>query len=524
MTDHDQLPAGGKRRRAAPTPPAPRREVPNTAAAIQAAMGASAPPVTSLAMATRHAVDSTRYRAAERDAAQQSTMAMDYGLNRNATDALSFVDATGWPGFQTLAMLAQLPEYRAMHETLADEAVRTWGEVHSSSEDPDADDKVERIREEFERLGVRNLVRAAVIHDQAYGGAHILPRIEDKSGSPLPVDTPLLLSPTFVAKGSLKSLATAEPLWVSPAAYNANDPTARDFYKPSSWMMLGTRVDASRVFTVVSRPVSDMLKPAYSFRGVSMSQLAMPYVDNWLRTRQSVSDTVKQFSVTYLLTDLSQLLAPGGQQSLHDRVTLFNLNRDNRNLAVVDRETEEFAQINTPLSGLDALQAQAQEQMSAVSHIPLVKLLGITPAGLNANSDGEIRVWYDFVAGYQSHNLTPLMNWLLQLVQLSLFGEIDPALRWDWSPLFELNDLELADVRQKNADTELRYMEAGVLSGEMVQKRLQLDPNSGYSGILAELDPEAEADALAERMMGAAAQNTEPTGEGGDSADADPEA
>lgn len=523
MTDHDHLPAGGKRRQ--PPSPRPRREVPNTTAAIQAAMSASAAPVTSLAMAARHTVDAGNYRAAEREAAQQApALAMDYGLNRNAVDALSFVEATGWPGFQTLAMLAQLPEYRAMHETLADETVRTWGEVQSSSEDPDADEKLERIREEFERLGVRNLVRAAVIHDQAFGGAHILPRIEDKTGSPLPSDAPLLLSKAFVAKGSLKSLATVEPLWVSPAAYNANDPTARDFYKPSSWMMLGTRVDASRVYTLVSRPVSDLLKPAYSFRGVSMSQLAMPYVDNWLRTRQSVSDTVKQFSVTYLLTDLSQLLAPGGQQSLHDRMTLFNLNRDNRNLAVVDRETEEFAQINTPLSGLDALQAQAQEQMSAVSHIPLVKLLGITPAGLNANSDGEIRVWYDFVAGYQSHNLTPLMNWLLQLVQLSLFGEIDPALRWDWSPLFELNDLELADVRQKNADTELRYMEAGVLSGEMIQKRLQLDPNSGYSGILAELDPEAEAAALTERMLGAAAQNTEPTGEGADSADADPEA
>ncbi|WP_241502645.1 anti-CBASS protein Acb1 family protein [Bombella intestini] len=42
----------------------------------------------------------------------------------------------------------------------------------------------------------------------------------------------------------------------------------------------------------------------------------------------------------------------------------------------------------------------------------LVKLFGITPNGLNASSEGEIRVFYDEIAAFQENNL--------QLVQLPL--------------------------------------------------------------------------------------------------------
>lgn len=463
----------------------------------QAAQGTT--PVTSMALAQAEPVDAERYTARERSAAK-ATHAMDYGLNRNATDALSFVDATSWPGFQSLALLAQLPEYRSMHETLADETVRTWGKITSTSEDDEATDKITKLTQALDRYKIRSLIRQVTIHDQAFGGAHVFPRLKN-AGADLPADAPLLLKPEFVKQGCLESFVAVEPLWVTPNAYNATDPTKPNFYKPSSWYMLATVVDATRLYTVISRPVSDMLKAAYSFRGVSMSQLAMPYVDNWLRTRQSVSDTVKQFSVTYLAADLSQMLQPGGAYSLMDRAQLFNVYRDNRNLALIDKTQEEFGQVNTPLSGLDSLQAQAQEQMAAVSHIPLVKLTGITPAGLNANSDGEIRVWYDYVAGYQSHNLTPLMHWILQLIQLSEFGAVDPGLSWDWNPLYELDDKELAEVRYKNADTDRILIEAQVIDGAMAQKRLAADRTSGYSSIIGERDDLDEVETLANRIL-----------------------
>lgn len=514
---------------AAPAPaapaPKPRVEVPLQALQQAAAVDPKRTTHTSLGLATAVPVEAERYSERERGAAKE-VLAMDYGLsaNRNARDALSFVEATGWPGFPTLSLLAQLPEYRTMHETLADEVVRTWGQIASTSKDEMAADKILQLTQKLEQFKVRSLIRLAVIHDQAYGGAHVFPHLK-AGGAALPADTPLLLEPSFVTRGCLQGFSCVEPMWVTPNAYNAIDPTKANFYKPETWYMLSTIVHSSRLFTMISRPVGDMLKAAYSFRGISISQLAMPYVDNWLRTRQSVSDTVKQFSITYLKTDMSQLLAPGGAQSLDMRLQLLNLNRDNRNVGVCDFTNEEFAQINTPLSGLDALQAQSQEQMSAVSHIPLVKLLGITPAGLNANSDGEIRVWYDFVAGYQAHNTGPLMEWILDLIQLSEYGEIDPGLSWEWNPLYELDAKELAEVRNKNAETDRIYAELQVIDGDIIADRLAGDPTSGYAGTLGERDELDEVEDLAKNMINASAnpQPQEPTNDP-DADESDPEA
>jgi phage-related protein (TIGR01555 family) len=428
----------------------------------------------SMIAATPYKVDEARYSTVEKRAAE---MAMDF--NGTTTNALTFTESQGFPGFPALALLAQLPEYRSMHERLADECIRKWGKPTSSGESDST--KVAQIVAELDKLDIKSAIRQMVIHDQAFGGAHAYFKLK---GDDDLREIALVMKPISVPQGAFMGLRVIEPYWVTPNAYNSIDPSAADFYKPSSWFMIGQEVHASRLQTIVSRPVPDMLKPSYSFRGVSMSQLAAPYVDNWLRTRQSVSDAIKQYAVSGVKMDLQQMLSPGGASDLRNRIELLNRYRDNRNLLAVDMATEEFFTVATPISGLDALQAQAQEQMSAVCHIPLVVLLGITPTGLNASSEGEIRVFYDYVSGYQSNVLHAIMLNILRIIQLSLFGEIDESISWKWEPLHELTSLEAADKRAKDADTDSKYVEMGVVAPETVMRRLNDDPDSGYSGLL----------------------------------------
>ena len=197
-------------------------------------------------------------------------------------------------------------------------------------------------------------------------------------------------------------MVPVEAVWTTPAGYNALDPAAPDFYKPSSWFMLGQEVHASRLMTVVTRPLPDILKPAFNFAGMSLSQLAEPYVDNWLRTRQSVADLINNFSTTALKTSMDQILQGDDDGAdLLNRADLFTATRSNKGLMLLDMEREELVQINTPLSGLHELQAQSQEHMCSVSRMPAIILTGISPSGLNASSDGEIRIFYDWIAAQQ---------------------------------------------------------------------------------------------------------------------------
>ncbi|MFI2901344.1 DUF1073 domain-containing protein [Klebsiella aerogenes] len=453
--------------------------------ALQLAAELTAEPLSpSMRRAEKYETDMQNYSTAERKAAEH---AMDF--NGTSMNALTFITRTGFPGFPTLSLLTQLTEYRTMHETLADECIRKWGHVKASDSTPP--EVLEKIESEIKRIDMKSVVRQLVIHDQAFGGGHAYFKLR---GDDKHRDTPLVLRPGTVRQGSFEAVRVVEPYWVTPNNYNSIDPTAADFYKPSTWWMLGTEVHASRLQTMISRPVPDMLKPTYSFRGISLTQLAMPYVDNWLRTQQSVSDTVKQFSITGVKTDLQQYLQPGGATDLVNRAALFNQMRDNRNIAFLDMTTEEFFQINTPLSGLSDLQAQAQEQQCAVSGQPLVKAFGITPSGLNATSDGEIRVWYDRVAGYQARTITPIMETVLRLIQLSLFGEIDESIFWEWEKLHELTALEDADRQYKEAQTDQIYVELQTVTPQQVSKRLNNDATSMYSGTLQSDDLEDVAD------------------------------
>lgn len=406
----------------------------------------------------------------------------------------------GFPGYPYLAQLSTRAEFRAMASALSTEMTREWIELTSKDDEDGENVKLKEIEEEFKALGIRETIQRAVEHDCYFGRAQIFVDCCPEESR----DTPLVLSPKTVRQGSLKRVTAVEAMWTTPSAYNSNDPIAPDFFKPSRWFMLGKEVHASRLMTVITRPLPDLLKPAFNFGGMSLSQLAEPYVDNWLRTRQSVADLINNFSTSVLSTDMGQLLGedpddPAAGQGLMNRAALFTSMRSNKGLMVLDKDREELTQVNTPLSGLHELQAQSQEHMCSVSRMPAIVLTGISPSGLNASSDGEIRIFYDWIAAQQEAHWRAPVETILQLVQLSKYGEIDPNIGFTWKPLYQMTPTELADIRVKDSQAAATYITNGVIDPSEERERLARDPDSGYQALDTSLvivqptdDPEPE--------------------------------
>jgi phage-related protein (TIGR01555 family) len=393
---------------------------------------------------------------------------------------------TGFPGFPYLVSLTTRPEYRAMASSLSTEVTREWIEFCYTGSDPSSKEKIKKIEDEFKRLNVREAIGLAVQHDCFFGRAQLFIEIDGSDR-----ETPLILNPRAVRENSLRRVTPVEASWTTAASYNSIDPSAPDFYKPDMWFMLGQRVHSSRLLTIVTRPLPDMLKPVFDFSGMSLSQLAEPYVDNWLRTRQGVADMIDMYSTTALATDMSQFLQ--GSDDAHEitkRADVFTAMRSNKGLMLLDKEREELIQINTPLSGLHELQAQAQEHMCSVSRIPAIILTGISPSGLNASSDGEIRVFYDWVAAQQEAYWRKPIEIILKLVQLSLFGEIDARIDFLFKPLRQLTSKEEVEIEEMKSRIDSAYIDRGVLSPGDAREKLGSSPHSGYEGIglLEEID------------------------------------
>ena len=397
----------------------------------------------------------------------------------------------GFPGFPYLAQLTTRAEYRQIASCLATELTREWIEFTSKqNDDTDTSEKIKAIEDEFKRLDIRGTIRTAAEQDCYYGKAHVLLGVRGAD-----LKTPLVLDPRTVKTGSFDKAVSVEAVWTTPSGYNALDPAAPDFYKPSMWFMLGQEVHASRLMTIVTRPVSDMLKPAFNFSGMSLSQLAEPYVDNWLRTRQSVADLLNNFSITALKTSMDQVLQGDDDGSdLFARAELFTATRSNKGMMLLDMEREDLVQINTPLSGLHELQAQSQEHMCSVSRTPAIILTGISPSGLNASSEGEIRVFYDWISAQQEANWRYPIEIILKLVQLSLFGEIDPDINFKFIPLYQMTPKEESEIREADSRSDCAYINAGVVDPSEVREKLASDENSGYVGLDTSIEIAPPAD------------------------------
>lgn len=388
----------------------------------------------------------------------------------------------GFPGYSYLAMLSTRAEYRAFAESLSKELTREWIAINSTETAGESTKtKVTELTKAVEDMDLKGTIQRAAMHDCQFGRAQLF---LDIKGQEAKRNIPLVISEKTIRKGTKFEVKTVEPMWTTPSTYNANDPASKYFYKPEKWFMLGREVHQSRLLTVITRPLPDMLKPAFNFSGMSLSQLAEPYVDNWLRTRQSVADLINNFSTTAVKTDMGQVLSGEDDgDSMLDRVELFTATRSNKGVMVLDYEREDLVQVNTPLSGLHELQAQAQEHMCAVSRLPAIILTGISPSGLNASSDGEIRVHYDNIAAIQEAYWREPIDTVIKLLQLSMYGEIDPDISFSFVSLYQMTPKEEAEIRQYDSITAGNYVNAAVLDPAEVREKLARDPESGYVGL-----------------------------------------
>lgn len=411
----------------------------------------------------------------------------------------------GFLGYAFLSELAQRPEYRVISETIATEMTRKWIEFTSLDDDGGQDEgsqkKIKELSAEFDRLNVRAMFARATQQDGFLGRGHIYVDTGD-TDNPDELKTPIgdgwdKASKAKIKKGSLQALRTVEATWCYPTNYNSINPLRDDWYRPNSWYVQGIEVHSSRLVTFVGREVPDMLKPSYSFGGMSLSQLCMPYVDNWLETRTSVNSIISAFSVFVLSTNMAATTQGAGQR-MFARAAAFNEMRDNTGLMMIDKEQETFQNVSASLAGLEGLQAQAQEHMASVSRIPTVKLLGIQPAGLNADSEGVMRSFYDFIGSFQEHLFRDKIRRVMGLCMLNLWGSVDESIGFNFVPLWSMDEKGEAEVNKLKAETDTLMIADGVISPEEARMRIAHDPSSGHAG----LDPTDVPDLLDEEAEG----------------------
>ncbi len=168
----------------------------------------------------------------------------------------------------------------------------------------------------------------------------------------------------------------------------------------------------------------------------------------------------------------------------------------NEGLTLLDKE-DEYQAHSYGFGGLDAMVLQFGQQLSGACGIPLVRLFGQSPAGLNATGESDLRLYYDNILSLQESRLRENLTRLFSVCFRACFGEREPAgFDFNFQPLWQVSALDKATMAQSVSQSVLNAYSSGLLDASTALQELKRASveNGVFSAITDELIAAARLD------------------------------
>ena len=401
---------------------------------------------------------------------------------------------TSFVGYGVLQQVAQNGMIRNCIKTVADDVTRQWITVKGGEDT--APEKIEQLQRAQEKYGLRDLFNRAVAKVGFMGGAFIFIRTEGDAGQEPDLSLPLRLNSKCaeLEKGDGLQFVVVDPVSVSPAEYNTIDPLRADYYKPQKWFVLGRPVHASRLLTLYANEPPLLLKPAYNFLGIPQAQILWDYVLHWNECRVAAQELVKKLSLLIYYTNAQDRMADmNGVQELDTVMEMLQHYRDNNSVFLANRETDQVDNVQTTVAGVSDVVRQAQEMIAAINRTPAVKLFGISPSGFNATGESDIRNYNDHIRSQQELYRPALME-CLKAIQLVLWGEVDPAITFEWNELDLDNESSQAMTFNTRAMALATLKDRNAISADEMRQALRLEKSAHLDFLSGDAPEEEDAD------------------------------
>ena len=235
------------------------------------------------------------------------------------------------------------------------------------------------------------------------------------------------------------------------------------------------RVHASRLVRM-TRPTLTRIR-SQSNRGVgdSVYETVWESIRDFDMAHSEAAALVKDFAqAVFKIRGLSEAIASDNAKLVAERLRMMDLSRSVLRAVALDAENEDFERKPTPVSGLSDILDRLSIRVAAATRIPVTKLMGQAPAGLNATGDADTRNFYDYLKSEQTSLHRPVIESVTRLIMLSRGSPTQGAEPENWSvefrPLWQPTQKEQADARNVMASADSIYLTQGVLSADEVRR------------------------------------------------------
>lgn len=145
--------------------------------------------------------------------------------------------------------------------------------------------------------------------------------------------------------------------------------------------------------------------------------------------------------------------------------------------------------------------------ISGAAEIPVTKLFGRSPSGLNATGESDLQNYYDMIAEKQEAVLRPILNKVLPPFIISTIGSLPEDFDFDFDPVAEPTDKERADLAKCGTDNVVAAYNAGLISQRTALQELKqqserasdtVEPSGEMGGMFGGMGGEVAAPASGE--------------------------
>lgn len=350
-----------------------------------------------------------------------------------------------------------------------DDATRKWRTL--LIDDPDKKEEIETSLDEFD---VKEKYNLAAKWARVYGGSAIVIIIDgDNPEDPLLIDR--------IQQGKLKNLIVLDRYNIYPDIPNRNI-LSTNFGQPEYYTVSrdGQRIHHSRIIKFMGDVTTIMELEQRNFWGNSIYTFMYEPISDSQITSQSISNLVFESNVdVYKIEGFNALIAEGDDDLAVKRLKLAHEMKGIINGIALDKEDDYEKKSNT-FAQLPEIDDRFIQKVAGASGIPVTRLLGISPSGMNATGESDMLNYYDLVQSLQENYFRPKLNIIDSVITANLYGEVF-EFEYKFKALRQLSEKEQAEVDFTNAQRDQIYLDQDVINTDDVQA--QLAENGTYVAI-----------------------------------------
>lgn len=380
-------------------------------------------------------------------------------------------------------------------DVVADDMTRAGIDVVSSMEP----DEIVLLQSAMRRRGIWSAINETWRWGRLYGGAISVMMIEGQDPS-----TELRLE--SIAPGQFLGLLVLDRWLVNPdlqnLVFSPDYGMVPKFYNvPAGTMGLPEmRIHHSRVLRVEGVRLPYQQRLTEMLWGLSVYERLYDRLIAFDSATMGAAQLVYKSFLRYLrIEGMKKIVAEGGPalQGLTKYVDLMRRFQSIEGITMIDKNDEFGIQQHQAFSGISDVLLQFGQQLSGALQIPLVRLFGQSPAGLNSTGESDIRTYYDGITAQQEKMRVPLER-IIHVLAKSEKIDLPDDFAFAFRSLWQLNEEEKSMIAERNTNMVTRAFESGVLTSPSIAlKELQQQSRiTGYWSNITNDDIQAAEEAL----------------------------